>query len=357
MLKQIQRRLRHRPPADAPAATRAHAATATATPHFQPRFLAPRFWGTWCWLLGLRLSLHLPRKWVMAAGGLMGDQLRARNAKRRRFAEINLALCFPELSARERRRLLVEHFRQYGRGLLDMALVLWARPARIDALCRLERRDWLRELSRRQRVIVVAYHLTTLDMSGSILARVHPSVSMMKRDRNALLTWQLWKGRTHLDRANIRVLMRDQGLRPLVRAMRAGRVCFFIPDEDFGKYKRSVFAPFFGMQTATLTVVSRLAKLTGACVVPSATRLDPRTGRYEMTLGEPLENFPGADAQADATALNRAMEALIRRAPAQYMWTFRWFKTRPDGGPSPYKRAPAAADAESDPDDERAPRR
>ena len=309
----------------------------TPAPCFQPEFLKPRFWGTWFWLLILRIGMYLPRRWVMAAGGLIGDQLRVRNKKRCGIAEINLALCFPELSERQRRRILVEHFRQYGRGLLDMALVWWGSKARIDRLCRLERPDWLRQLLRRHPVIIVGYHLTTLDISGSILTRVHPCVAMMKRDSNPLLTWLLWNGRTRLDPANTTVVMRDQGLRPLVRSLKAGRACLFVPDEDFGKSAHSVFTPFFGMQTSTLTVVGRLAKLTGALVVPSATRLDPQTGRYVTTVGEPLENFPGADPRADAAALNRAMEALIRRAPEQYMWTFRWFRTRPDGHPNPYK--------------------
>ncbi len=308
----------------------------TAEPRFRAAFLKPRFWGTWCGLLLLRIAMHLPRRWVMAIGGLLGDQLRARHKKRRRIAEINLALCFPELDERERRRLLVAHFRQYGRGLMDMALALWASPARLDRWCRLERREWLRRLLRRRRVILVAYHMTTLDLGGCMLARVHPYVAMMKRDRNPLLAWQLWRGRTRLDKANIRLVMRDQGMRPLVRGLQAGRLCIIVPDEDLGSSKRAVFAPFFGVRASTLTVVSRLAKLTGALVLPSATRLDPRTGHYVMRLGDPLENFPGADPEADAAALNRAMETLIRRAPEQYMWTFRWFKTRPDGEPSPY---------------------
>ena len=306
-------------------------------PCFQPAFLGPRFWGTWGRLLLLRMAMHLPRKWVMAAGGFIGDQVRVRNKKRRRIAEINLEMCFPELSDLHRRQMLVDHFRQHGRGLLDMALAFWGSKARLDRLCRFERYEWLREMARRHPVIVITYHLTTMDMSGSILTPVHPSVSMMNRDRNPLLTWQLWKGRTHRDKTNIRVLMRDQGLRPMVRLMKEGRICLFVPD-DFGRGGHPVFTPFFGVQTATLTVVGRLAKLTGAKVVPSAARLDPRTGRYTMTLGDPLENFPSADPTADAAALNRAMETLIRQAPEQYMWAFRWFKTRPDGAPNPYKK-------------------
>jgi len=306
-------------------------------PRFRLAFLGPRFWPTWARLLGLRLTLYLPRRWVMAAGGCLGDVLRRRNAKRRRIAEVNLRLCFPELSAAERAELRAEFFRHYARGVLDMALALWGSRARIDRLCRLEGRAELRELLRRRRVIVVAYHQTALDIGGGIIARAHPCVSMMKRDRNPLVTWQLWRGRAHLDRANIRVFMRDEGLRPLLRELRAGRLCFFIPDEDFGLSRHSVLAPFFGVPTATLTVVSRLARLTDAVVLPSATVLDARSGRYVMTLGPALRGFPSSDATADAAALNRAMEALIRRAPASYMWTFRWFKTRAPGQPNPYK--------------------
>ncbi|MGI9310839.1 MAG: hypothetical protein ACR2P7_04800 [bacterium] len=328
-------------------ATRINPSGDTGTPRFEMRFLLPRFWATWCALALLRISMHLPRAWLMIIGARIGDWMRRRNHKRRRIAEINLRLCFPQRDAAFRRRILVEHFRHYGRALLDTALVLWASPARIDRLCRLRRGDWLRELARRERVIVVAYHLTTIDITASALARVHPSVAMMRRDFNPLLTWRLWKGRVHLNRANIELIMRDQGLRPMVRALRAGRVCFFIPDEDFGDDKHTVFAPFFGVQTSTLTMVGRLAKLTGAMVVPCATRLDPRSGRYDITLADPLADFPGNDNCADASALNGAMEALIRDAPAQYMWTFRWFKTRPDGAPSPYKSSAQSDDDET----------
>lgn len=311
----------------------------TAPPRFRLEFLKPRFWGTWCYLLFLRIVMYLPRTWVMALGGFIGDQLRHRNRKRRRIAEINLGLCFPQWSERQRQQLLVEHFRQYGRSLLDMGLVLWASKARLSKVFQYPQRDWdwLSAMAQRNRIIIVTYHLTTLDIIGSMLAGFHQIVWIMKRDRNPLVNWQLWKGRKHLDTDNILLLMRDQGLRPLLRAIRNEYVCCFVPDEDFGKSKNTVFAPFFGIQTSTLTVASRLAKLTGALVVPIAAQLHPQSGRYTFTIGTPLQNFPSTDAAADANALNQAMETLIRLAPEQYMWTFRWFKTQPHGKPNPYR--------------------
>ena len=316
---------------------------ADTRPQFEARFLLPQFWGTWARLFLLRPIMYLPRKWVMALGGVLGNHMYRRNKKRRHIAEINLRMCFPELSNSARAKLLREHFRQHARGLLDAALAMWGSRKRIDRIARIDRREWLINMMRKQPVIIIAFHLTTLEMSGAMVAGTHPLVAMMNRTRNPLLTWQMWRGRTHLDKENLQMLMRDQGLRPLVRLIRAGHTCFFSPDEDFGRPRidaHTVFAPFFGVATSTLTVVGRLAKMTGAVVLPSATRLDPKTGCYTMTVDAPLKNFPSNAPQADAAAVNRAMETLIRAAPAEYMWTFRRFKSRPDGGANPYKQNP-----------------
>ena len=316
-----------------------------ADPRFEWRFLLPRFWGIWAVLLLLRATLFLPRRWVMALGAGLGDCMRRRNQKRRRNAEVNLAMCFPELDENARRKMLVAHFRQYGRGLLDMAMVFWSKESRLESLCTFEKRGFLRDFFRDNRVIVVAYHQTTLEISAAMLARIQPCAAMMKRDGNPLVNWHLWKGRKRQS-SDMRLIMRDQGLRPMARALHSGRPCFLVADEDFGGQARSVFAPFFGVPTATMTVVGRLARSCGARVVPCATQLDARSGRYVLHVGAPLENFPGNNAHEDAVTLNRAMEALLRRAPEQYMWAYRWFARSPDGRPSPYESPPPGANAQ-----------
>ena len=307
-------------------------------PRFLWQFLLPNFWLTWAKLLVLYLAMFLPRRWTMATGKIIGNLLYARNHKRRRIAEINIQLCFPELDDAERAGLIRRHFQQYARGLLDAGYAMWASKARRDATAKLENRNWLAEISRQHRVIIVGYHMTTLEISGLLLSDVHPCVTMMQRARNPLINWQLWKGRAHLDPKNIKVVLREQGIRAVIRAMQAGHNCYFVADEDFGGKQHCVFAPFFGVPTATLTVISRLAKLTNAIVVPSITRLDAATGQYKMVFGAPLNNFPSMNIVADASAVNLAMEHLIRPTPEIYMWTFRWFKTQPNGAPNPYKK-------------------
>lgn len=307
-------------------------------PQFRLEFLLPKFWLTWCWLGLLRMTLYLPRKWVMWLGGWMGDQLRKRNQKRRHIVEVNLSLCFPEWSEQKRQQLLVDHFRQHVRGLLDMALVFWASPARFAKVCTFPQRDSLSALAQNNPVILVGYHLTTMDIAGTALAGFNPLVAIMKKIQNPLVNWQLWKGRTRLDKTNYHILMRDGGLRPLLRAMKNGHAGLLVPDEDYRKKsKTTVFAPFFGVQSSTLTIVSNVAKLTGAKVVLIAAQFNAKTSQYTVKISKPMQNFPSDDEQVDATALNQEMEKLIEPVMEQYMWTFRWFTTRPNGEPNPYK--------------------
>ncbi len=270
----------------------------------------------------------------MAIGAFVGDQMRLRHAKRRRIAEINIRLCFPNLSEVQQQQRLKAHFRCYGRSLVDMGLVMMGSRRRIEKYSDISGVEALQALLKTRKIIFVTYHTTTLDMLGlSALSEIE-AVTMMKRDNNPLLNWFLHRARIRYKKALI--LMRDEGLRGIIAAMKQGRLCYLIPDEDFGDGKHSVFAPFFGQPRSTLNTVSRLAKITDAAVILSICRLIPETGRYQIIVCPPLENFPSGDYVADATAIHQAMEQLILNAPEQYMWTFRWFRTQQGGKPSPY---------------------
>ena len=297
----------------------------------------PGYWSSWLTLLLLWLVSWLPRKVVMSLGGLAGDQMRLRNSKRRHIAEVNIRLCFPELSASERQELLEAHFRCYGRGFMDMGLSMMSTRRRLARYVDIRGAEHLQSARAcrdyPQNVIMVAYHTTAMDIGASALFIGTPLVSMMKRDKNPVYNWFLHKGRTRFKQTHL--YMREQSLRGLLRGINRGRVCLLIPDEDHGAGKHTVYAPFFGRQRSTLNMVSRLAKKTGAMVIPFICILDVPSGRYKITVAPPLERVPSDDYVSDATTINQAMETLIRQAPEQYMWTFKWFRTQPDGS-DPY---------------------
>lgn len=307
---------------------------------FQLRYLAPKFWGMWSLLLLLRLSLLLPRMWVLRLGACIGDQFRRRNRKRRRIVEVNLALCFPDYTPEQRAQLAIEHFRAYGRSLADMGLTLWGSSEKIRSLVKTAGLEQHIQLCKRTNVIVVTWHLTTLELSGNVLSTAGPVVTMMNRMHNPVLTWVFARARCRF--TEVKLLMRDEGLRPYIACLRAGRQGVIVADEDLGaKDSGLVFVPFFGAQRAILSTPARLAKSASARVATCASRLDPTTGNYLFTITPALEGVDGTDLVADTKAIAASMEQLISLAPEQYMWTFRWFKTRADDAPSPYDPMPA----------------
>jgi lauroyl/myristoyl acyltransferase len=296
-------------------------------------YLRLRHWSTWLLLVLLRACAPLPLRASRAVGALLGWSFFLVNAKRRRIARVNLRLCFPELAARQRRALLRRHFVATGRSYADLGFLAWAPPARIERKLRVLGLEHLHAVQERGgRVILLVPHCLGVNF-GSIVAKHYPVFSMFKPPRDPLLSWFLNKGRM---RFGARLLTRKQGMRPVLRGLRQGMAFYYIPDEDFGP-KRSVFAPFFGIPTATLPTLARLAAIADAVVIPLFVRMLPGGEGYELLLSAPLPDFPSDDPVVDATRMNRVLETSIREVPEQYMWTLKLFKTRPGNVASPYR--------------------
>ncbi len=297
-----------------------------------PGYLRPRFWVTWFALGLLRFGVFLPLGVARWLGALWGWMFLLVNAKRRRIARINLAMCFPELSTQERRRLLRKHFVSVGKSYADLGFLAWAPKARLARSARLVGLEHLDGAARRgKNVILLVPHCLGVNYA-SIIARHHALFSMFKPPHDAVVDWFLNEGRVRFGAA---LLSRQQGMRPVVRALKRGMAFYYIPDEDFGP-ERSVFAPFFGVVTATLPTLGRLAKMADAVVIPVSIRMLPGGAGHELVLSPALAEFPTGNPNKDAARMNAALEQSIRDAPEQYMWTLKLFKTRPDNGPSPY---------------------
>ena len=131
------------------------------------------------------------------------------------------------------------------------------------------------------------------------------------------------------------LLSRHDGVRATVKAMKAGRPLYYLPDLDYGR-KESIFVPFFGVPAATITGLPRLARLANAAVVPCVVRMRPGGEGYVLELGEAWADYPSDDVEADTLRMNAWLEGVIRTMPEQYYWVHRRFKTRPEGEPRIY---------------------
>lgn len=305
--------------------------------HLTRAAFAPRHLGSWLVVLLLAVVGQLPLLLTRPIGSLAGLLMMAANRKRRAVVRINLELCFPNKRASERARLARRHFIVAGQAFFDLGLLVFGPRWRVLRAVRFQGLEHLHDqLARGGRTILLVPHMVGMNFAGSVVVREHRGFTMMKLQRNPIVNWMLNRGRA---RFGGELISRHQGLRPVLRRLRRGQGFYYLPDEDFGP-KQSVFAPFYGVPRATLPSLGRLAELSDAAVLPFFVRLLPWGLGYEAIIRPPLEGFPSGDAVADATAMNRALEEGISAMPEQYMWTLKFFRTRPDGSPSPYPATP-----------------
>lgn len=302
-------------------------------PRCSANFFRPRWWLTWIMLAILGLCVLLPRPASSFIGARLGDLYRSTSKKRREVVEVNLHLCFPELSAEERDHLSRSHFRIYGQCLLDMGLIWWARKKFLDRYIKIEGLEhYQAALDSGRNVILLTGHFSALDIAGPAISRHYPQVGLIKPVYNKLVDYLVTRGR---QRFHGKVYLRDKGMRPIIKSINAGYGFYYLPDEDFGPDK-SIFVPFLATESATITALNKLARLTNAAVLPtSARRLSAKEG-YRIKIHPAMNNFPGEDPVADAVRMNAELARMVADAPEQYMWTFKFFRTRPDGEPSPY---------------------
>ncbi|MBL0121470.1 MAG: lipid A biosynthesis acyltransferase [Betaproteobacteria bacterium] len=267
----------------------------------------------------------LPPRWVSALGNGLGGLLF--HWGRKRVTLINLKACFPEKSDDERERIGRGVFRNLARSTLELGR-LWYAPLDVAlANVKLIDRHLMDEWAGKVPIIVLAPHFVGLDIGGARFSREYPGAfSMYSEQKNKVFDKALRRSRQRYNDATL--ITRQQGLRPVLKALKEKRPFYYLPDMDFGA-KDAVFVDFFGIKTATVTAMSRLCGITGAKVIPLITC---QTGAgYEAQFYPAWENFPSGDVEADARRVNAFLEDRIREMPDQYFWVHKRFKTRPPG--------------------------
>ncbi len=265
-------------------------------------------------------------------GNFFGDLLWWVVVPRRRVTLANLAACFPQWSEEQRVAVARQCFRNIARGALDHSVLWRGSREQLEAYVKLEGREFVDAPDNRP-LIMIAPHFAGLDAGGIRFNTIVRGVSIYQKQSNA--TWDefLLKGRQRFNDPVLVAKSDKNDLRPVIRALREGLPFYYLPDMDHG-LANSVFVPFFGVPAATVPMVSRLAKLTGAKVVMAVTEMTDEG--YTLHFEAPWENFPTDSVEADTERMNQEIERWVLRMPAQYLWTHRRFKTRPPGVASVY---------------------
>jgi len=283
-------------------------------------------------LIGLaRVLARLPRPLMRLVAHPLGWLSYVLVPRRRSVALANLSVAFPQWSRARRAQVALRHFVDFVVTLIDR-FALWEGPSsKLESLVRVKGWEHLEGALAQGQVIVVAPHFLGMDAGGLSLSARIPVVSVYAQQKSAYLTEVMTRGRGRFPDTSL--VLRNEGLRAVLRDMRKGKTLYLLPDMDLGA-RDAVFVPFFGLEAATVTTVSRLAQMTGAQVVPTATRLIDEA--YVLEIYPAWEEFSKREAHDAARIMNQFIEERIRETPSQYLWTHRRYKTRPDGAASLY---------------------
>ena len=309
---------------------------AAAQPPRWGRLLSPRYWPTWAGLGVLRALSLLPFRLQLAIGAALGSALRRLPVRFVRIARRNIDLCLPELPAADRGRLLERHFASLGIALLEIATAWWCPAARLATISSIEGMEHVHAaLARGRGAILLTAHFTPLEIGARIVAAATPINVIYRPTKNEALAHVLSRCRC---RHGGHAIRRDD-IRGMIAALKNNEVVWYAPDQSYRK-KGAEMVPLFGIPAATNTATSRIARMTGAAVLPHFVERLPGSAGYRVVIQPPLEDFPSHCPRADATRFHALIEAQVRAVPDQYLWIHRRFKGLSAQDPDYYGREP-----------------
>ena len=299
------------------------------------RLLSPPHWLAWLTISIFWSLSHLPYRWQLPIGRWLGRQAPRVATGVRHVTEVNLQLCFPDWTSHQRTHLLKNNFEACGISLMETAMGWWASDDRLRSLFTIRGLEYLRAALRNGKgVILCSAHFLSMELAGRFLMMEIPFAAVYRPQKHPVLNWVSYRCRCrHYDR-----LLAHDDIRGVLAALRENQVVWYTADIDPGRKRTGVFAPFFGVPAYTGTGVARLARVSGANVVPGFPYRRKDGSGYDLVLGPPLDRFPSHDRTQDAARVNEIIEQAIGLHPDQYLWQYKRFKTRQPGAGKLYER-------------------
>lgn len=295
-------------------------------------FAHPRYWPVWLGIGGMYIAAWLPWRLKLWVGKLVGLVAWRFAGRRRHITETNIRLCFPEKDDAQQARLVRDTFIANGIGIMETATGWCRDPEHLRHRVTFKGQAHMARVQAEGKgALIIGVHFSTLDLGAALHSLYFRADAVQRPHDNPLFARFMGRARDPYFDA----IIDRHDLRGVVRRIKSGHGVWYSPDQDFGR-EASVFAPFFGIPAATVKMTSRIARMTGAPVIPLMFHRNPDNRTYTLEYLPPLEDFPSGDEMADATRINAFIEDAIRKHPDQYLWLHRRFKTRPEGEPGFY---------------------
>lgn len=252
----------------------------------------------------------------------------------RDIAEKNIALAFPELSKNEQKKLLHKTLKHNLATMFELSF-MWLNSYEkiLQSVEKIDLpTDFIEDQKQFEQMIFITPHFGSWELSGLYASSLYPLATLYRPSR-LYIDPLIVDGRSK--NGAVLVSTTTQGIRDMMKAMRNGRSVGILPDQDPGQGE-GVFAPFFGIQTNTIALVSRLANKFKIPAYIVASKRNLKSGNFTIELIKIDDALQSDDTLESITTLNLAIEKEIRKAPEQYLWTYKRFKTAPEGEPDRY---------------------
>ena len=263
-------------------------------------------------------------------------------AKRSKFritqvTRIHIRLCFPHLSKEAQTDLVEQSLIETCKTFSELgALWLWRAERVLQLVQKVSGEEYMQQaLQEGKGVVLLTPHFGAWELAGLYASSCYKLTALYRPPKLAGLQNLILQAR---ERAGGRFMPTDKsGVRALYQTLRRGNVAGILPDQVPNEAGSGVFAPFFDIPAYTILLVSRLARKTGAAVIFTyAERLPQGRGFHLHFLPAPVD-IAANELEIACTALNHGIEQCIQNCPAQYQWSYKRFKRRPENQASIYE--------------------
>ena len=303
---------------------------------FSIRLIHPRYAITWMGMLLLFCLVQMPYPWIIRVGSWLGRFSGLFLKRRVSIIKRNLELCFPDKDKNQIKKMIKNNLSSLGIALFETGIAWFWSDKRIRAIFGVSGGDnFTNTYNRKKGVLIIGIHFMSLELGGRVMGLCFSVNAMYRPHNNKAMEYIQTKCRSRsgsgmIDRKNLKFMVSE---------LKQGKAIWFAPDQDFG-LRGTVFAPFFSVANASTSKgVSTVAKLSHSPILTvTMVRNDVGSKKpYELIIGAEIIDFPRDDDFLGAKRLNNIIETEILRAPEQYLWAHRRFKTRPPGEISMYK--------------------
>ncbi len=293
------------------------------------------YWIVWLWLKSVGV---LPRPLARATAIALSLAIYLLYGRLRGVGMRNLERAFPQMTRRERRRILRGEYVSLGRQLAEVCLFPRYTRENVGRVVIYDGfENYERAFARGKGVLFLTAHLGAWELSAFAHSlQGHPLSIVMRSLDNPRVDRLIQSYRTMHGN---RTVDKDDFVRGLLAAMRNGEVVGILMDTNMTP-PQGVFVDFFGIPAYTASGLARIALRTDAAVVPTFTVWDATLRKYRLRFDPAVELIRTGDNEneivANTARFTEIIEDYVRRYPDQWLWVHRRWKTRPEGEPAMY---------------------